>query len=283
MKKNIIAAICFIALTNNIKAQTSNPSPYCEARVATKTTMFDNHIKLLIIDSLNNNSGDTSFQGSEYVYFNNISPVGFQKDIDIPGTITVSKNNRELNGCWIFIDYNINSTFEVSEFVGSVPAYQIENAELGDVNLTFTLKIPASANLGKTRMRIIYTSDYMIGDSTVPFPCNSNTVLLPPVLYYGEIEDYDINIIDLSSNIAKNTKINSAKLIVHPTFGTGVFNVDCEINSMISIYNGMGQKIMEQTSSSGKETIDLSLHSNGIYYVFEIIDNIQVVRKLIKY
>ncbi len=280
MKKTILATICLLALTINTNAQITNPAPYCEAKIIAMTTPYDNHIKQVGVGALSNNSGAVYHAGSEYVYYNNITSVSLQKGINIPVTITVSKNDMELNACWVFIDYNLNNSFEEAELVGQASSTQISDAPFGDVNLSFNITIPTSALQGQTRIRIIYTSDMMLGNST-PVPCNSTTEMAQPAFYYGEIEDYKVTI-ESTAGTNEKTESEFGPLLVYPTVGTGVFNVACEVGLTLSIYNSMGEKMLEQIINSSKELLDISARSNGIYYIVATQGVAQKVQRVIK-
>lgn len=193
MKKTTLALLCLLAIANNNQAQVTNPAPYCAAQVASLTTAYNNRIKVVNVGTLSNNTGTIYLNGSEYAYYNNLTPVSIQKGINIPATFTVSKNDGELNCLWVFIDHNFNNTFEQTELVGQ-GSTQVANAGFGDLTVTFSLNIPANVQNGQTRMRIIYTSDFSLAPPT-PTACNSNIdVFAGSAFTYGEIEDYNVNI-----------------------------------------------------------------------------------------
>lgn len=196
MKKQIIPFMaCMFALSGNIQSQITSPTPYCAARIASLTLFQENHIKAVKIGTLSNTTGTVYVNGSEYVYYNNLTPVNLQKGASTSATVTVSKNDMETNALWVFVDYNLNNSFEQSELVGQGNSNTIANAPFGDLTLNFSLTIPATAQTGQTRMRIIYTSDMMLASQT-PTACNSNTDLFGGDLFaYGEIEDYNVTIV----------------------------------------------------------------------------------------
>ncbi len=89
------------------------------------------------------------------------------------------------NEYWrVWIDLNQNNTFENDEIV-----FESEQ-ESTDVN-TGTIILPSSVQSGQTRMRVImkYTS---ATDPTLPEPCEA--------FAFGEVEDYTVNIVDLSGS-----------------------------------------------------------------------------------
>ena len=267
-------------LARNAYSQVIDPAPYCEARTTELTAIFDNHIKSVNIGILTNNTGTTNLNGSEYAYYNNIAAIELPKSVDIPVTITVSKNDVELNACWIFVDYNRNNAFEETERVGNAPTSQIADADFGDINLGFNIHIPASAQPGQTRMRIIYTSDFML---TGPVPCNSNTEMAPPAFYYGEIEDYDIKIGTGQANadIVESPQ-NTIRLSVSPNPGNGCFRLESKTDITLAIYNGTGKKIGHRHLSAGIQTLDISDLPAGIYYLVAEYNYIKQTLKLIK-
>lgn len=282
MKNTMLATICLLALALNSKGQTTNPAPYCEAKIIAITTMFDNHIKQVTIGALSNNTGAVSFTGSEYVYYNNLSPVSLQKGVTIPVTITVSKNDMEMNALWVYIDYNLNNAFEQTELVGQASSTILSNAAFGNVNLSFNINIPTSALQGQTRMRFIYTSDMMLGTPSTPMPCNSTTSMSQPALYYGEIEDYNITITNQSVGINEYEKDGLIKMNFYPNPASSYFNLESLAVGKSSVYNLAGEKLLDFDIAIGKQILDMSSYPKGIYMLIVQQGEKQQTLKLIK-
>ena len=283
MKKQLSLMLCMFAFVSNVQSQTISPAPYCEARIASLTNIDDNHIKEVSIGTLSNISGSVYFNDSEYAYYNNLPATELKKGINIPAKITVSKNDLELDVCWIFIDYNLNNSFEDSELVGQVSTTELTNADFGELELSFNINIPSSASEGQTRMRIIYTSDMELEDPSVPIPCNANTDMSsPPVFIYGEIEDYNVTVKDEQATTSISSSSDFMHVSLYPNPGKTVFSVECETAMQLTVYNPAGEKILERNMEAGKQLLDLSAQKEGIYFIIIQHDDMQQTLKLIK-
>ncbi|GGD16717.1 GEVED domain-containing protein [Flavobacterium orientale] len=133
--------------------------------------------------SLSHNSG-TSTTAPSYNYYT--GQPNFTATL-VEGTTytitpTVGFNNQAFS---IWIDFNDNLTFEESERVGFTASDSNINTTGGG---TFTITIPCNAAIGLHRMRVrmVYAAD-------------GNTIDPCSIYFYGEVEDYDITIAELSA------------------------------------------------------------------------------------
>jgi hypothetical protein len=163
----------------------------------------------------------------------------------------------------VWIDFNDNGTFEVSERLITASAFANGANALSD----FTLSIPTTANLGShiMRCRAIDTSG---APGDVTDPCAN--------FQYGETHDYTVNIIDSVLLSVDDNQFNNTSLdIVY--LENNKFNV--ELNTpqslgndlRVDVHNLLGQKLLSMpiTYVSGKYQYKLNLsgQATGIYVV----------------
>lgn len=97
----------------------------------------------------------------------------------------------------VWIDYNNNGEFEVSERVG------MHNALIPTTGGTFSISLPMSAVVGTYNMRVMvgynYDADFNPITAEDFHPCNTGSVILD----YGEVHDYTITVLEapLSVNL----------------------------------------------------------------------------------
>ena len=136
---------------------------------------YGDFITLVQLGSINNATGATAFP--YYTYYNSMSTdlsTGTAYTITLsPGTYTNGNNIS------VWIDYNQNGVFDVVEKLGNV--YIPPTPATG----TITFTVPANALPGITRMRV--REVFNISDFD---PCSE--------YYYGETEDYNVNILPVA-------------------------------------------------------------------------------------
>ncbi|MEO1259131.1 MAG: GEVED domain-containing protein [Bacteroidota bacterium] len=139
---------------------------YCDAAGLAGTTA--DHIVRVQLYDINNGSEQTGYSDFTNLSTDLVQGAAYTIRIFIGFTF-------DLDTAHAWIDFNQNFTFEDNEKV-HMSAY-IDNISTG------TVSVPAGATLGTTRLRVrnIYSADF-IND-----PCND---------YFGEVEDYTINIIE---------------------------------------------------------------------------------------
>lgn len=165
----------------------------------------------------------------------------------------------------VFIDWNKDGVFDMNtEFY---PLVLPISTGTDAVAATGTIAVPADAALGNTRMRIIKDqwNVYEPGD----FDACLNA-------YYGQIEDYTINIQPNLS--AGEFAKNNFSVYPNPTSGNVTIQADLEIEN-ITIYNQLGQLITNQKDSK----IDLSNATPGMYIVkIKFVNGQTAIQKLLK-
>lgn len=167
-------------------------------------------------------------------------------------------NGPEKFSMWI--DFNDNGLFEVSEQLITGETFPIDNALS-----TFTFNIPDDANLGShiLRARVIDTSSTP-GD--INDPCAD--------YHFGETQDYTVNITD-STLSTEDLFLNETELSIS-TLENNQFLVELPTSLVtetlvITLHNMLGQKFVKNRveNANGKYSYTLNLDglSSGVYLV----------------
>lgn len=174
---------CVVTCTNSSSSATSAPvqilyNPYCNPAYISGTLYGDLISNVAITGTtLNNNSG-TAAGGPSYTYYSNLPAAVMQAATSYQVQVTCGSYAYQAFAVWI--DYNDNYTFEASEKVGFSTAYTTYGFE----TVSFNINLACTPPLGLHRMRVrgvYYTPGASID------PCAT--------YYYGETEDYNVNII----------------------------------------------------------------------------------------
>jgi hypothetical protein len=174
---------CIVTCTNSASSAISTPvqvlyNPYCDPQYYYGTQYGDLISNVAITGtSLNNNSG-TAAGGPSYTYYNNLPPAIMAAASSYQVQVTCGSYAYQAFSVWI--DYNDNNVFEASENVGYSPAYTTSSFQ----TVSFNINLACTPPLGIHRMRVrgvYYTPGASID------PCAT--------YYYGETEDYDVQII----------------------------------------------------------------------------------------
>ncbi|MBK6964705.1 MAG: hypothetical protein IPH20_12385 [Bacteroidales bacterium] len=149
------------------------PVQYCTPTYISGSTEGD-FISLVQLGSINNATGASP--NPYYTYYSSMSTdlsPGSAYNITLsPGTYSTGNNIS------VWIDYNQNGVFETYEKLGNI------NIPPAPATGTITFTVPANAPPGITRMRVREVYFYSDFD-----PCSSQ--------YYGETEDYNINVLPI--------------------------------------------------------------------------------------
>lgn len=140
---------------------------HCVPAVSTAACIYM-HTSNVILDSINNTSGCNS---TSYSNFSNLSTTtNIYENVNYD--ITVANYNQYIN---IWVDYDQNGVFDSVELV-------VKNKQTVSYNTTGFFTIPATAKIGKTKVRIKGDYNAIFANSA----CST--------LYYGETEDYSLYI-----------------------------------------------------------------------------------------
>ena len=84
------------------------------------------------------------------------------------------------------------------------------------------------------------------------------------------------------SGVGITENSNSNNTAIYPNPAAGLFTIDLNTESEITITNALGQIILNQKLDTGKQNINLGSETNGIYFVRVINKNIVSTNKIIK-
>ncbi|MNS17081.1 hypothetical protein D3C72_487500 [compost metagenome] len=160
-----------------------------------------------------------------------------------------------------FFDWNKDGFFDMqTEYY---PAVLTPSTGIDAVEASVNITIPATATIGDTRMRIIKDQWNVYEEGEFDACLNA---------YYGQIEDYTINIQESLGAIDFNK--NDFRLYPNPTEGIINIQANQEIKS-ITIYNHLGQLIAIQKAPQ----INIANLSSGIYMIRVDFENGQTATK----
>jgi hypothetical protein len=148
-----------------------------------------------------------------------------------------------------WIDFNANGAFELGEMVVS-EFYTSEE-------ISHIITIPADAQPGLTRMRIICGSDFPNP------PCIVENDEL------GEAEDYCITITDVNSNVAEQVTRFDISASPNPLNDVVRFNGNQPVQGVcqLTMMNAVGEVIQHIDNYSLGSDIDMSAMASGVYFV----------------
>ena len=134
------------------------------------------------------------------------------------------------------------------------------------------ITVPLNAHIGETRMRVRITYD--VATEGPISPCGTSS--------YGEVEDYQIKIINPALSIQdENSPTN---ILIYPNPSTGVFNLNVSDLGApiykINIINTQGAIVSTLNIANNKQQIDLSALAKGIYFVHLLSNEKTYVRKI---
>ena len=210
---------------------------YCSAS-GTEGTGGD-YIDIVEIGAIFNTSAQTS-----YADFKNLST-----DLQENNTYTLSMHlnfSFDLDTAYAWIDFDRNGIFEEDELI-EMSEFDANHTSTG----TFT--VPDLEDFGATTMRVrnIY------GANLVADPCGN---------YFGEVEDYTINLKEEVTTLSTN-KFPTPITITYPNPAKDIVNIvinDNEGDFQTNLYNIMG--VLQKTSKNEKQ-LDLSSLSFGTYFL----------------
>lgn len=159
----------------------------------------------------------------------------------------------------IFIDYDQDGVFNTSDEM----VYQ----GLNNGNVTGDFTVPQGTPLGLTKMRL-----YMVDQSSNVNPCITGS-------YYGEIEDYCVEIVNTAS-IDNQKNINSIQFFPNPSKGN--LTVSTLNKGQLEILTISGQLLRSENISNTITHLNINELSKGVYLLkFTDKNGSESVEKLI--
>jgi hypothetical protein len=128
MKLKTLLTIGALAITSSLlRAQTTNPAPYC---VATPANFLTDEITNVTLNNLNNPSTGF-FTGSKYVYYNSVTVPTLAINSVVNMSVSVKRHDCLPTFLGAYIDINGDNTFTATEYVGFVPPATLAAANCG--------------------------------------------------------------------------------------------------------------------------------------------------------
>ncbi len=228
------------SFTTVVTNQLCQPSGNCS---------FGDEITRLQFGSIDNSS---NCNGTGYQDFTNIS-TAIQRGVSHDMTITVGYGEEHVTA---WIDYNDNYIFENSEIIINDQMVSTSGGS-GSYTNTFSVSIPAGAQLGEHLMRIRTN-----WQNAVPDPCTD--------VSYGETEDYKVYIRD---DAGIHDDLSGAKLIIQTLpdnrFVINLKSSEITDDMLLQVFTIGGKEIVyhKLKNKNGKYTYDLNMQyvSKGVY------------------
>jgi hypothetical protein len=263
--KNVLPLLFAMTTTFCAVAQTTNPSPYCQAGFDDETG--DHHyISRVKLGTLDNNSGTTQFAAPHYVFYNNVTApniaTGSNQTLTITHGATQNSGFAHFMGVWI--DFNHNNSFEISERVFHA-RYDDEEIDADPLITNFT--VPVNAAAGQTRMRVIIMADdqftWMDGATDLT-PC---TAYDGGSYDWGETEDYTVNITNGTASIGELDD-QAVSMSPNPVSDLLSIAMPTEANPEITVTDLVGKTYaVSHSTRENKVLVDFSELPSGIYFV----------------
>jgi len=250
---------------NNYITVTATTGP-CTPSV---TGACDEYIQNVTLNTINNTTACTA--GGYAAYLNTITNLA--KGTQYTATITsaIGSNIGQAytsDEIAIWIDYNNDLTFSLSERVGYVLVAQGWSNE-------FTFTVPTSAVTGAVRMRVRISYAGAQGGAPID-PC--------AVATYGETEDYRVNITQ-ASGIEENT-LMLVNIYPNPVENELIIDLSAvsEYISNATLLDITGKEVKSLSKfGTSISKIDMSDLAAGTYQVVIKGNNSTVTRRIVKY
>lgn len=247
-------------------AQKTNPAPYCASE-------FNNNYNMVETISVGAYSHSFGPKGSvastnTYLYVDTakLPPISKSSNTSIfLDFFSVANDEPAYFGMWI--DYDQSNSFEATELVfhnDNTVMAKLPSGSMSGMSVPITIKAPASAKPGKTRMRIVRAEK--TADPLGPYdgafrlsPCNTkgsgNT--------FGCTYDFEVNVFGpsdieeqmLRSQLSFSPNPATDKLSIHNSSNQKMTN--------IVVYDFSGKKVFEEVSA---QEINISQYASGVYF-----------------
>ncbi|RKE86903.1 reprolysin-like metallopeptidase [Epilithonimonas arachidiradicis] len=245
-----VAAVCS-GTTGEFAQKTFFTSAYNYCAAAS-TYLFSEKISNVNFADINNSS---------------TSNVGYEDFSNVVGNVTPGKSysftassstgSSDYDQVLVWIDLNQDGDFDDAGEKVLTSSYKTSP-------WTGVITIPASALAGRTKMRVRLYGAISNPNTT---PCGDS--------YYGQVEDYTLNIGQLSASDVDKIAI---QYYPNPVDEVLTVSSDRKINQ-ISVYNVTGQLLQEVNDTN---VINLSKLSSGVYFVKAIVEGKTETTKIIK-
>ena len=166
-----------------------------------------------------------------------------------PISVKVGTGWFERVSAWI--DWGNDGSFDSSDFLG-----EIGNGTNTGETLTGTISIPEGTAAGTYRLRILAAATGSSNPASED-PCINDSE------YYGEYEEYTVNVTTMGTAEVSRVKINA-----YPNPVVDVLNIDATSKiSKITVYDASGKSTANFKANASKTSVDLSRLPSGAYVV----------------
>lgn len=243
---------------------------YCAATASHACATGDEYIANVTLNTINNNS--LCGQYSNFTAQTTTLVRGQQYTVSVSSAILGSANVAYLNNqIAVWIDFNNNQTFELSERLGLTTV-----AQNTAFPIQYIFTVPVGASLGNVRMRV--RLNYQPDDGNID-PCGT--------FQWGETEDYTINIVNSGggSGVGIEDETTDA-LSIYPNPSTGEFFIDATQlgleNFSLQVFDIQGALLhQEDFNASDVKSLDLSRLAKGVYNIRLISGDYVVVKRVV--
>ncbi len=242
---------------------------YCAATATHSCASQDEYIANVNLNTINNTSGCAQY--SNFTAQSTSLALGQQYTVSVNTGIVGSQNVAYINNqIAVWIDFNNNQTFELSERVGITTV-----AQGTSFPIQYTFTVPLTASIGNVRMRVRLS--YQPDDGPID-PCGT--------FAWGETEDYTINIVAFGGGGLSVENEATEALTIYPNPSTGEFFIDATQlgldNFDLQVFDVQGALLHdEQFSTSDIKSIDLSNLAKGVYNIRLISGEFVLVRRIV--
>lgn len=239
--------------SNDLKVNTSN---YCESKSKSSDEEWISYVSLA---NLKFRTG--SVFGYGYGGYTHKSAT-VRKGRNYTLTIGIKyKNIRYRNRIVVWIDFNNNGVFDANEKVMSKVVSKT-------ANYNQSIRIPANAKLGKTRMRV--SAKRYINEQG---PCGT--------FFRGEVEDYLVNITgnNTFTGITTDEENDSDEITIYPNPVSNFLNIKLNSNNTTSTYkiiNIVGKVI--QSGELNTTQLNITNLNSGLY-ILEVMNGMKVFKQ----
>lgn len=270
--KKIFYAISFLMLPILANAQKTNPVPYCASEYNNNYNMM----KEVSIGAYTHSFGAMGSTASPntYLYVDTANFPKISKDYNVSMFLDLySVPDAQPTYFGVWIDYNHNDLFDTYEMVAgnhNSGKALLPTGAASDASIPVILRAPASAFIGKTRMRITRTSGPSPYDST--FRADPCAAMVTGGSTWGNTYDFDVSVIGDPSGIAENPLKKSLTLSPNPAASFIVINNNSTEKIKAIILMDMTGKVIS-TQAATTQQIDISNLANGMYWANILLEN----------
>ena len=243
---------------------------YCPATSTHSCATQDEYIANVTLNTINNTSACGQY--SNFTAQTTTLVRGQQYTVSVGTAIVGSQNVAYLNNqIAVWIDYNNDQTFAVSERIGITTV-----AQNTPFPIQYTFTVPQGASLGNVRMRV--RLNYQPDDGNIG-PCDTYA--------WGETEDYTINIVSSGggSGVGIEDETTDA-LSIYPNPSSGEFFIDATQlgleNFSLQVFDVQGALLhQEDFNASDVKSLNLSRLAKGVYNIRLISGDYVVVKRVV--